>query len=168
MAHTKGPWTIGYGGKPEDDYAVIVSPFSPRAICILEPEGYSPDNARLIASAPDLLEAAKKALAEMSLTSAPRNSFTDAVDALDEAIAKATRKQAIGTAKGIIAEMQHGPGATHANMGDAWFEPNESDPGEMEEYESGPLAAARGCIISTLIGLSMWAVVGWGLYEWLK
>jgi hypothetical protein len=78
------------------------------------------------------------------------------------------RKQALGTAKGIIAEMQHGPGATHANMGDAWFEPNESDPGEMEEYESGPLAPARGCIIGTLIGLSMWAVVGWGLYEWLK
>jgi hypothetical protein len=47
---------------------------------------------KLIAAAPDLLEAAKKALAEMSLTSAPRNSFTDAVDALDEAIAKATQE----------------------------------------------------------------------------
>ena len=47
---------------------------------------------KLMEAAPDLLEAAKKALAEMSLTSAPRNRFTAALDALDEAITKATQE----------------------------------------------------------------------------
>ena len=37
----------------------------------------------------DLLRAAKRALDEMCKTTAPRNSFTDAVDALDAAISKA-------------------------------------------------------------------------------
>lgn len=46
-------------------------------------------NANLIAAAPDLLEAAILALDEMCNTSAPRSSFTDAVDALDAAIARA-------------------------------------------------------------------------------
>lgn len=38
---------------------------------------------------PDLLAAAKLALEEMRHTIAPRSAFTDAVDALDAAIAKA-------------------------------------------------------------------------------
>ena len=45
-------------------------------------------NARLIAAAPDLLEAAKLAWHEMRRTIAPRNSFTGALDKLDATIAK--------------------------------------------------------------------------------
>ena len=47
-------------------------------------------NARLIAAAPDLLKAAQDALYEMRHMIAPSNRFTDVVDALDAAIAKAT------------------------------------------------------------------------------
>jgi len=46
-------------------------------------------NARLIAAAPELYEAAVRALEEMCHTTAPRSSFTDAVDTLDAAITKA-------------------------------------------------------------------------------
>ncbi|HXI47170.1 MAG TPA: hypothetical protein VNH39_01185 [Steroidobacteraceae bacterium] len=45
--------------------------------------------ARLIAAAPELYEAAVRALEEMCHTTAPRSSFTDAVDTLDAAITKA-------------------------------------------------------------------------------
>lgn len=41
----------------------------------------------------ELLEAAQVALNEMTHTVAPRDSFTNAVDALDAAIAKATGEQ---------------------------------------------------------------------------
>lgn len=57
MTHTPGPWKIGYGGGTGDDFAVIVSPHRPRAICNLEPLDYDILNARLIAAAPDLLAA---------------------------------------------------------------------------------------------------------------
>lgn len=59
--HTPGPWLIGYGGCEGDDYAVITSPHSSRAICNLEPQDYLKanaeliSNARLIAAAPELL-----------------------------------------------------------------------------------------------------------------
>lgn len=45
--------------------------------------------AALFAASGDLLAACKAALEEMRHTIAPRNSFTDAVDTLDAAIAKA-------------------------------------------------------------------------------
>ena len=51
---------------------------------------FEADRARLIAAAPEMLEAAQLALHEMCNTTAPRNSFTDAVEALADAIAKAT------------------------------------------------------------------------------
>lgn len=94
--HTPGPWLID----TED-----------RDICVQLPNGewlnvatigcmdhngtkywFGPEswaNACLLRSAPDLLEAAIAALEEMRHTNAPRNSFTDAVDALDAAISKA-------------------------------------------------------------------------------
>jgi hypothetical protein len=46
-------------------------------------------DANLIAAAPELLAACKAALLQMCLTNSPCNAFTDAVDALDAAIAKA-------------------------------------------------------------------------------
>jgi hypothetical protein len=49
-------------------------------------------NARLMATAPDLLAAARFALEEMRHVDAPRQSFTAAVEALDAAITKATRR----------------------------------------------------------------------------
>ena len=59
---TPGPWTIGFGGNPEDDYGVIVSPHRERAICNLEPRDYRIENARLICAAPPLLKVAQKLL----------------------------------------------------------------------------------------------------------
>lgn len=47
-------------------------------------------DAMLRAAAPELLEAARLAWQEMCHTTSPRNSFTDALDALDAAITKAT------------------------------------------------------------------------------
>lgn len=58
--HTPGPWKIAFGGTPQDDYAVIGSPHSDRAICNLEPRDYNPANASLIAAAPALLEALER------------------------------------------------------------------------------------------------------------
>lgn len=45
--------------------------------------------AALMNAAPELLAACKAALLQMCLTNSPCNAFTDAVDALDAAIAKA-------------------------------------------------------------------------------
>ena len=93
--HTKGPWIIDQEMIAEKRNEIEVSCLRECIwIARVSNIGSVPGeaNAALIASAPALLEAAKKALAEMSLMSAPRNSFTDAVDALDEAIAKATQE----------------------------------------------------------------------------
>jgi hypothetical protein len=60
--HTPGPWQIEFGGMEGDDYAVIGSKFADRAICNLEPRDYVPANARLIAAAPELLEALQELL----------------------------------------------------------------------------------------------------------
>ena len=59
---TKSPWKIGYGGNPEDDYAIITSPYRERAICNLEPRDYKFENAKLICAAPQLLVVAQKLL----------------------------------------------------------------------------------------------------------
>ena len=59
---TEQPWTLGFGGNPEDDYGVIVSPHRERAICNLEPRDYRIENARLICAAPPLLKVAQKLL----------------------------------------------------------------------------------------------------------
>src|SRR3990167_8367378 len=59
IKHTLGPWAIGYGGMEGDTFATITSAFSKFPICQLEPNGYNPANARLIAAAPALLAAAE-------------------------------------------------------------------------------------------------------------
>jgi hypothetical protein len=61
--HTPGPWNIGFGGMEGDDYAIITSKFQEWAIAHLEPRGYRPGNARLIAAAPDLLAALESMVA---------------------------------------------------------------------------------------------------------
>lgn len=68
--HASGPWKIGYGGQECDDYAVITSPHVESAIAHLEPAGYSPANARLIAAAPELLEALRFAVKRVELANA--------------------------------------------------------------------------------------------------
>jgi hypothetical protein len=59
---TEQPWTIGYGGQPEDDFGVITSPHRDRAICNMEPRDYKIENAMLICAAPPLLKVAQKLL----------------------------------------------------------------------------------------------------------
>ena len=90
-AHTPGPWKIGYGGMEGDNYAVVTSPHSARAICGLEPMDYVAANARLIAAAPELL----KALREMVLANTgpiDENDFHDILTGAKDAIAKAERR----------------------------------------------------------------------------
>jgi hypothetical protein len=64
--HTPGPWHVAFGGKDTDDYAIIGSKFSERAICNMEPRDYVQANARLIAAAPELLEALKGLLDQLN------------------------------------------------------------------------------------------------------
>lgn len=82
--HTPGPWRIAFGGMPQDDYAVIGSPHSDRAVCNLEPRDYNLANARLIVAAPSLLESL------VNLLAAYRDSINGPeVDAARAAIAAA-------------------------------------------------------------------------------
>ena len=59
-------------------------------LATLEPRWWIQAHYDAVTQRDELLEAAQKALHEMSNTNAPRSSFTDAVDLLDAAIAKAT------------------------------------------------------------------------------
>ncbi len=90
---TPGPWTIP---TPSMGFSAIHGPngeliFGLAAGSAEEkrPDDVCDANARLIAAAPELYEAAARALEEMCRTTAPRTSFTDAVDALDAALSKA-------------------------------------------------------------------------------
>ena len=40
--HTPIPWTIGYGGGPDDEFASITSPHQASAICYIDPYMYRP------------------------------------------------------------------------------------------------------------------------------
>jgi hypothetical protein len=64
--YTSGPWAVGYGSNNSDDYATITSRFQEHPIAQLEPLGYSQANARLIAAAPELLEALKLTLPQLA------------------------------------------------------------------------------------------------------
>ena len=88
---TPGPWEIGYGGQEGDDYAVITSPHATRAICNLEPGDYRPENARLIATAPDLLETLQWIADHGDTTDGWRPAFHAMRSAARAAIAKATK-----------------------------------------------------------------------------
>ena len=78
MTHTPGPWVIqgGIEKKPHDFYPIL-GPKSESIAAVLtenhanapRPEGAS--NASLIAAAPDLLEAAKRALGEFIVNGHP-------------------------------------------------------------------------------------------------
>lgn len=88
--HTYGPWQLDEDGDIESSCHTLIA--------ITMKHGFTTDeepkaNAKLIASAPELLDAARAALKEMSCTAAPRPSFTAAIDALSEVIAKATSAQ---------------------------------------------------------------------------
>jgi hypothetical protein len=87
-AYTSGPWRIGYGGMDGDTTATITSPFVEYPICQLEPLGYVQANARLIAAAPELLEAARKLMFHLTGIGV----FPNAVVEMQAAIAKAEGK----------------------------------------------------------------------------
>lgn len=89
---TAGNWRINI--TIDGSAACVVESEDGRMICECyedgEPHtGEDRANARLIAALPQLLNAARFALQEMRTTIAPRNTFTEAVDALDDAITKA-------------------------------------------------------------------------------
>lgn len=91
-SYTPGPWTIkrSPGGRKVHISGGHWFKFARVWVSVMgetSDEGLA--NAGLIVAAPDLLEAAKLALDEMQRTIATRDAFTDAVDALDAAIAKA-------------------------------------------------------------------------------
>ena len=102
---TKHPWTIGFGGNPEDDYGVIVSSHRERAICNLEPRDYKIENARLICAAPPLLKAAQKLLLWMEECMSACDFNQDDMDLYHEL------RQAIKTAGGFSSEMHWWQGA---------------------------------------------------------
>lgn len=97
--HTTGPWKIAYGGAEGDGYFSIGSKEKIKTICESSPYPDQFDeelraNARLIAAAPDLLGACKKALAHLAALdgeSAPYNVRVRI--SLREAIAKAEGKE---------------------------------------------------------------------------
>ena len=100
VKHTPGPWHIAYGGQYADDYAIIGSKFSERAVCNMEPRDYVQANARLIAAAPELLEALKNANAFIeSLLDATPDEATDFLTNNGENVSDTTR-QAIRKAEG--------------------------------------------------------------------
>lgn len=96
---TEQPWTLGFGGNPEDDYGVIVSPHRARAICNLEPRDYKIENARLICAAPPLLKVAQKLLLRMEECMAACDFDQDDMDLYHEL------RQTIKTACGFSSEV---------------------------------------------------------------
>lgn len=82
--HTPGSWFVAYNG---EGHCLIVSP--PHGIVAeLRKTPNDKDNARLIAAAPELLEACKLALGQLAH---PLN--YDVLDVLEKAIAKAEGKK---------------------------------------------------------------------------
>jgi hypothetical protein len=83
--HTRGPWEVSMGGaevRPTRDGGVGLGPVAR----IVRRDGHMLDDARLIAAAPELLEACKAALAgeDKGFTLSPKTA-----DLLTAAIAKA-------------------------------------------------------------------------------
>jgi hypothetical protein len=90
--HTPGPWRVRMNWQGTFNGSSIWS--GGVRVCTLplkadKPYDQKVADAALIAAGPDLLKAAQATLYEMRHTTAPRDSFTDAVDALDAAITKA-------------------------------------------------------------------------------
>lgn len=99
LTHTPGPWHIAYGGRDGDDYAVIGSKHADQAICNLEPRGYNPANARLIAAAPELLEACQNLLRHYAPNALTCNDWYLSGNSQTDAILRQAR-DAIAKAKG--------------------------------------------------------------------
>ncbi len=112
---TEQPWTLGFGGNPEDDYGVIVSPHRERAICNLEPRDYKIENARLICAAPPLLKVSQKLLLWMEECMAACDFNQDDIDLYHEL------RQTIRAAGGFSSETHwwQGPCICDA-CGHAW------------------------------------------------
>ncbi len=96
MGHTPGPWRIGAGG--QDDGKRNLCPTTPMRVVEVQTNhrhGYwssiwcvNPEDARLIAAAPDLLEACKAALENLSECDGRQRQW--ACEQIEAAIAKAT------------------------------------------------------------------------------
>jgi hypothetical protein len=81
--HTPGPWTWGEGYLWAGSH-MLFWPTKDETIKVL-----SEADARLIAAAPDLLDACKAALVEVQRTISSHTSFNNTMDVLEAAIAKA-------------------------------------------------------------------------------
>lgn len=84
--HTPGPWD--YDGPPHN---IIVWSSPEDRICFMTSDGPTETNARLIAAAPDLLEASKKAV-EFIEEFYPNAAFNGHTASLRHAISKAEGK----------------------------------------------------------------------------
>lgn len=91
MSHTPGPWRIGDAG-----HTVFGPPNgspSPRTVATVVPHNDRRDNARLIAAAPDLLEACKDCLERLQAYSERGLSFPLTTAKARTAIAKAEGRE---------------------------------------------------------------------------
>ena len=92
MSHTPGPWVIR-GKSPLDEYTYVILPTDsrlPKVADVFESDpAVGMADAMLIASAPDLFEAAKHAVMEWRL----HGQLTDSCRVLERAIAKAEGKR---------------------------------------------------------------------------
>lgn len=89
-ALSPGPWRLTQEGKVLDARDKTVANCAVMRADHAVPRAEREANVLAIAALPELLTAARAALDEMCHTTAPRSSFTEAVDALDAALAKAT------------------------------------------------------------------------------
>jgi hypothetical protein len=69
MKHTPGPWTVGEQNPADNTIAIKAGKLSPLAYCAPRPhwDDTQKANARLIAAAPDLLQALEGLYAECSM-----------------------------------------------------------------------------------------------------
>jgi hypothetical protein len=81
---TKQPWAMSFASQPGDAYCAIVSPHRSQAICTLEPDGHTLENAKLICAAPMLLKVAQKLLLWMEECMVVCDFNEDGIDLYDE------------------------------------------------------------------------------------
>jgi hypothetical protein len=98
--HTPGPWHIAFGGMDGDDFAVIGSKHSERAVCNLEPRDYTQANARLIAAAPELLQALDEIVAEWDAGNIGRITTIPGTPGWEESVGVKWARAAIAKATG--------------------------------------------------------------------
>lgn len=66
--HTPGPWSLSYDDRPDMEWNihVVQADATHLTVCFMTSDGPSEANAKLIAAAPELLEAARKAEAVLA------------------------------------------------------------------------------------------------------